>query len=83
MIETMTPRVLREISGEAWDSKSYCQQGGYEVWKQCVTKSDPQAIIAQLKEAHLRGRGGAGFPTGLKWDKVYNHRVQELSLIHI
>ena len=77
MIETMTPRVLREISGEAWDSESYCQQGGYEVWKQCVTKSDPQAIIAQLKEAHLRGRGGAGFPTGLKWDKVFNHRAQE------
>ena len=77
MIETMTPRVLREISGEAWDSESYCQQGGYEVWKQCVTKPDPQDIIAQLKEAHLRGRGGAGFPTGLKWDKVFNHRVQE------
>ena len=77
MIETMTPRVLREIPGEVWDSEAYCQQGGYEVWKQCVTKSDPQAIIAQLKEAHLRGRGGAGFPTGLKWDKVLNHRVQE------
>lgn len=77
MIETMIPRVLRENLGEAWDCEAYCRQDGYEVWKQCVTKPDPKAIISQLKEAHLRGRGGAGFPTGLKWDKVLNHRVQE------
>ena len=77
MNETMTPRVLREIPGEAWEIEPYCQQGGYEAWTDCVTKGDPQAIIAQLKEAHLRGRGGAGFPTGLKWDKVVNHRVSE------
>ena len=68
MVEEMTPRVLRTIPGDAWDSDAYCQQGGYEVWAKCVIKSDPQATIAQIKEAHLRGRGGAGFPTGLKWD---------------
>jgi len=71
------PRVLREVRGEPWEIEPYRQQGGYEAWVQCVAKNDPQTIIAQLKEAHLRGRGGAGFPTGLKWDKVFHHRVKE------
>ena len=70
-------RVLSEISGEAWELEPYRQHGGYESWMTCVTKNDPQAIIDVLKEAHLRGRGGAGFPTGLKWDKVMNHLVDE------
>jgi len=77
VVETMTPRVLREIPGEAWDIESYCQHGGYEAWQQCVTKHDAPSVVAQLKEALLRGRGGAGFPTGLKWDKVLNHRIKE------
>ena len=77
MGNAFAPRVLREIVGEPWEIEPYRQQGGYESWIQCVTKNDPQTIIAQLKEAHLRGRGGAGFPTGLKWDKVVNHRVKE------
>ena len=77
MVEEMTPRVLRTIPGDAWDSDAYCKHGGYEVWAKCVIKNDPQATIAQIKEAHLRGRGGAGFPTGLKWDKVVNHRIKE------
>ena len=77
MDNAFAPRVLREVKGEPGDIEAYRRQGGYEAWVQCVTKNDPQAIIAQLKEAHLRGRGGAGFPTGLKWDKVVNHRVKE------
>ena len=77
MVEEMTPRVLRAIPGDAWDSDAYCKQGGYEVWAKCVIKNDPEATIAKIKEAHLRGRGGAGFPTGLKWDKVLNHRIKE------
>lgn len=77
MGKAFAPRVLREVAGEPWEIAPYRQQGGYEAWVQCVTKNDPHTIITQLKEAHLRGRGGAGFPTGLKWDKVVNHRVKE------
>jgi NADH-quinone oxidoreductase subunit F len=77
MVKAMTPRVLRKMPGDAWDCDAYCQLGGYEVWAKCVIKNDPLTTIAQLKEAHLRGRGGAGFPTGLKWDKVLNHRIKE------
>src|SRR5207302_10771390 len=34
-------------------------------------------VIAEIKRAGLRGRGGAGFPTGVKWEKVLHHRIPE------
>lgn len=47
---------------------TYESLGGYKIWRDILTnKRDPQEIIAQLKASALRGRGGAGFPTGLKW----------------
>ena len=70
-------RLLFPTEGKPWEIEPYLRQGGYEAWKQCVTNNDPQRIIAQIKDAHLRGRGGAGFPTGLKWEKVFHHRVSE------
>ena len=51
-----------------WTLASYQSSGGYEVWKKILqTKTSPDEIIAELKISALRGRGGAGFPTGLKW----------------
>lgn len=44
----------------------YQKQGGYEVMKKAL-KMQPQAIIDEVKASGLRGRGGAGFPTGMKW----------------
>lgn len=44
----------------------YKKQGGYEVLKKAL-KMQPQAIIDEVKASGLRGRGGAGFPTGMKW----------------
>lgn len=70
-------RVLRPLEGPAWDLSAYVKTGGYEAWKRCVTDSKPQDIVEELKRSGLRGRGGAGFPTGVKWDKVLNHRVKE------
>ena len=40
-------------------------------------RADANDIVNELKKAGLRGRGGAGFPTGIKWEKVLNHRVKE------
>jgi len=53
---------------EPWSLKNYVAAGGYEVWKRILKdKTDPAQIIDELKRSALRGRGGAGFNTGLKW----------------
>jgi NADH-quinone oxidoreductase subunit F len=51
--------------------KTYESIGGYSVARKIFTeKTDPASIIAELKKSVLRGRGGAGFPTGLKWSFI-------------
>lgn len=48
--------------------KNYLEKGGYQAWKKILTeKTDQTEIIDTVKASALRGRGGAGFPTGLKW----------------
>jgi NADH-quinone oxidoreductase subunit F len=60
---------------EGWRLKDYVARGGYEALKKILAeKTSPDDIVNQLKASVLRGRGGAGFPTGLKWSfmpKVY------------
>lgn len=52
----------------SWTLSAYESVGGYSTWKRILKEqTDPQTIIEQLKISALRGRGGAGFPTGLKW----------------
>jgi len=51
-----------------WTLDNYLSVGGYEVLKKILAeKTPPETIIEELKTSALRGRGGAGFPTGLKW----------------
>lgn len=71
------PRLLQHLGGEPWEIEPYLKEGGYEAWRKCLTGAHPDTIVEALKESGLRGRGGAGFPTGIKWDKVLNHRVKE------
>jgi NADH-quinone oxidoreductase subunit F len=53
---------------QPWTFENYVKVGGYEVLKRILTeKISAEEIIDQLKQSGLRGRGGAGFPTGLKW----------------
>jgi NADH-quinone oxidoreductase subunit F len=47
--------------------QDYLDRGGYEALKKAVTTMTPEAVIEEVKASGLRGRGGAGFPTGLKW----------------
>lgn len=49
------------------DLDVYLENGGFEAFKQVVTKNTPQEIIEIVKLSGLRGRGGAGFPAGVKW----------------
>jgi NADH-quinone oxidoreductase subunit F len=48
--------------------EEYIGRGGYRALYQALRKMDPEAVIAEVKKSGLRGRGGAGFSTGLKWD---------------
>ncbi len=52
----------------SWDLDVYVANGGYEIWKQVLAgELTPADIIEEVKLSNIRGRGGAGFPTGLKW----------------
>ena len=72
-----SPRLLHALDGPSWDIDAYVRQGGYLAWQKCVKELQREDIVGELKRSGLRGRGGAGFPTGIKWDKVLNHRTAE------
>jgi len=60
--------ILKDIDGGNWRLKDYEARGGYQALKKILSeKISPEAVIAEVKKSGLRGRGGAGFPTGLKW----------------
>ncbi|HET9470973.1 MAG TPA: NADH-quinone oxidoreductase subunit NuoF, partial [Usitatibacter sp.] len=68
--------IMKGLDGANWGLKGYEERGGYKALRKLVSdKLTPDAVIAEVKKSALRGRGGAGFPTGLKWSfmpKAYN-----------
>ncbi len=64
-----------------WALDNYLQIGGYEAWKKILAeKPDPKTLIDEIKKSNLRGRGGAGFPTGLKWSFMPHGDMQKYIL---
>jgi len=62
------PLILAGLDGKNWGLEEYVKRGGYSALKRILAENiPPEQVIAELKTSSLRGRGGAGFPTGLKW----------------
>ena len=61
-------KIMAGIDGNNWRLADYEKRDGYAALKKILSeKTPPEKVIAELKTSALRGRGGAGFPTGLKW----------------
>ena len=62
------PVLLANVGKErSYTREVYEAAGGYAAWKKVLREMSPDAVKDVVKESGLRGRGGAGFPTGLKW----------------
>jgi NADH-quinone oxidoreductase subunit F len=60
--------ILKGLTGLNWRLADYEARGGYQALKKVLAeKIPPEQIVSEVKKSALRGRGGAGFPTGLKW----------------
>ena len=64
----LQPLIFAGLNGENWRLADYVGRGGYAALKKILAeKMPPENVIEEVKTSGLRGRGGAGFPTGLKW----------------
>jgi NADH-quinone oxidoreductase subunit F len=56
------------------DLDEYVGRGGFQALQKCVTGLEPDEIIRQIEQSGLRGRGGAGYPTHLKWSAIKQNK---------
>src|SRR5690606_32266268 len=66
---------------QPWTYDNYLAVDGYKAWRRILAeKPDPASIVEEVKKSGLRGRGGAGFPTGLKWSFMPKGAMQKYIL---
>jgi NADH:ubiquinone oxidoreductase subunit F (NADH-binding) len=63
------------------DINSYIRQRGYEALQKVIRKSQPEKVILEIRNSGLRGRGGAGYPTGEKWETAAGTSASEKYLV--
>jgi len=67
---------------QPWTLENYLKIGGYQALRKILAeKTSPESIIAEVKTSALRGRGGAGFPTGLKWSFMPKNYVGDKYIV--
>lgn len=74
--------IFKNVDREGWDPsiETYLNDGGYEQLKKALGM-EPKAITEEVKKSGLRGRGGAGFPTGIKWTFIPPNNTKPVYLI--
>lgn len=74
--------IFKNVDREGWDTsmETYLKDGGYEMVRKAL-QMEPQQIIDEVKSSGLRGRGGAGFPTGVKWGFIPPNNTKPVYLI--
>lgn len=61
--------------------QTYIDRGGFSAWEKVRNQMTPEAVVAEIKASGLKGRGGAGFPCGVKWELARNEAADEKFLI--
>ncbi|RMD98886.1 MAG: NADH-quinone oxidoreductase subunit F, partial [Calditrichaeota bacterium] len=56
-----------ERNGKSHTLQSYLERGGYKTLKEKIPSLSPGEVLEEVKKSGIRGRGGAGFPAGVKW----------------
>lgn len=74
--------IFKNVDREGWNTSidTYLADGGYEQLKKALSM-EPTVIIDEVKKSGLRGRGGAGFPTGVKWTFIPPNNTKPVYLI--
>lgn len=69
------------IPGKTFRIEDYVQDGGYKAAGEMFGRFDAKSLIEEVKKSNLRGLGGAGFPTGIKWDFVPQNTGKPVYLV--
>jgi NADH-quinone oxidoreductase subunit F len=82
-VATFEPVLTRNWNvPDARSLKVYESRGGYQAARKALTTMDPDAVVNVVKDSELRGRGGAGFPCGLKWTFLPKDRTETLMCVN-